>query len=720
MSEQVITAVKRFEEVITAWPGRPYPLGATYDGIGVNFALFAEHAESVILCLFDDKGTERRIKVNERTHNSWHIYLPGIKPGQLYGYRVNGIFNPSEGYRFNSNKLLIDPYTFSINGTINWSDALFSYEINNAEEDASFSISDSSHNIPKGMVIDKIFDWQGDTRLNIPLHKMVIYELHVKGFTQLDKQIPKSFRGTYSGIAHQKTISYFKKLGINAVELMPTHHFVDDRHLIDKGLRNYWGYNSIGFFAPDIRYAVKKGDQVSEFKQMVKTLHKAGIEVILDVVYNHTAEGNHMGPTLSFRGIDNPAYYRLLEENKRYYKDYTGTGNTLNTVHPTVLRLIMDSLRYWVEEMHVDGFRFDLATALAREFHDVDKWGSFFDVLHQDPVLSQVKLIAEPWDVGENGFHVGNFPAEWMEWNAKYRDCMREFWKGDDATLPEFANRFTGSSDLYLDNWRTPVASINFITAHDGFTLLDLVSYNDKHNEANGDNNTDGENNNRSCNYGVEGPTDNEEINKLRRKQIRNFLATLFLSQGVPMLVAGDELGRTQSGNNNAYCQDNEISWVNWDNKDDELIEFTSGLINFRLAHPAFCRNKWFQHKSIKGIKDIEWFIPDGSVMSEQHWNESMAKSLGIFLSGENLNLKDESGEKITDDTFYIIFSSSEVPVEFTIPDRRWGESWYKILDTSDGFFKEDSSDFRLNPGDKLEVDGRSAVLLINRINREV
>lgn len=719
MNDEVTKAIKISEEVITAWPGHPYPLGATYDGLGVNFSLFAEHAASVELCLFDDDGTEKRIKVSERTHNSWHVYLPGVKPGQLYGYRVDGVFDPREGQRFNSNKLLIDPYAFSINGTINWSDALFSYEINHPEADLSFSKSDSAPFIPKGMVIDKVFDWQGDSRLNIPLHKTIIYELHVKGFTQLAKHIPRSLRGKYAGLVHPRILDYFRKLGVNAVELMPVHHFVADRHLVEKGLTNFWGYNSIGFFAPDIRYSSKSGDQVSEFKQMVKSLHRAGIEVILDVVYNHTAEGNHMGPTLSFRGIDNLSYYRLLEEDKRYYKDYTGTGNTLNTIHPTVLRLIMDSLRYWVTEMHVDGFRFDLATVLAREFHDVDKWGSFFDVLHQDPILSQVKLIAEPWDVGENGFHVGNFPAEWMEWNAKYRDCMREYWKGEIATLPEFANRFTGSSDLYLDNWRTPVASINFITAHDGFTLQDLVSYNEKHNENNGDNNNDGENNNRSWNCGVEGPTDDEEINKLRKKQVRNFLTTLFLSQGVPMLVAGDELGRTQQGNNNAYCQDNEISWIDWERKDDALIDFTAGLINFRLAHPSFCRNKWFQNKTIKGIKDIEWFLPEGNIMSEEHWNETIAKSLGIFLSGEHLNLKDERGEKIIDDSFYIIFSSSEYPVLFTIPDKTWGESWYKILDTSEGFFEPESTDIKLLPGETFEVKDRSAVLLINRLKQE-
>jgi glycogen operon protein len=703
------------EEIITSLPGNPYPLGATYDGIGVNFALFTEQAKSVELCLFDSSGEEKRIPVSERTHNSWHVYLPGIKPGQLYGYRVHGIFDPNEGQRFNPNKLLVDPYSYSINGTINWNDALFAYEINHPDEDLSFSNSDSAPFIPKSIVIDKVFDWQGDSLLRIPLHKTVIYELHIKGFTRMSKHIPRVLRGTYAGLAHPKSLDYFKKLGINAVELMPVHHFVADRHLVEKGLTNYWGYNSIGFFAPDPRYASKKGEQVAEFKHMVRTLHKAGIEVILDVVYNHTAEGSHMGPTLSFRGIDNFSYYRLAEEDKRFYKDYTGTGNTFNTVHPTVLRLIMDSLRYWVTDMHVDGFRFDLATVLAREFHDVDKWGSFFDVLHQDPILSQVKLIAEPWDVGENGYHVGNFPAEWMEWNAKYRDCMREFWKGDDATLPEFGNRITGSSDLYQDNWRTPVASINFITAHDGFTLMDLVSYNEKHNEANQDNNNDGENYNRSWNCGVEGPTDIDKINSLRIRQVRNFLTTLFLSQGVPMLVAGDEMGRTQLGNNNAYCQDNEISWINWDKKDEALIDFTSRLINFRLSHPAFCRNKWFQSKSKKGIKDIEWFLPEGSVMSEERWQESFAQSLGIFLSGDHLDAKDERGEKITDDTFYIIFNSSDASVIFTLPDRQWGATWFKVLDTFFGYFDPENEYQRLIAGETIEVKERSVVMLINK-----
>ncbi|HEX2395309.1 MAG TPA: glycogen debranching protein GlgX, partial [Bacteroidales bacterium] len=497
-------------ENIPAWPGKPYPLGANYDGRGVNFSLFSENASGVDLCLFDKAGKETRIKIKECTHKNWHVYLPGVKPGQLYGYRVYGPYDPGNGHRFNPSKLLIDPYARAIDGVIKWNDALYGYKMKNPDNDMTFSKSDSAPFIPKSVVIDQTFDWRNDHLLYTPIEETVIYELHVKGFTQLSKNIPAELRGKYAGISHKESIKYFKSLGINAVELMPVHQFVVDRHLVDKGLTNFWGYNSIGFFAPDYRYATngRLGEQVIEFKEMVRTLHEAGIEVIMDVVYNHTAEGNQMGPTLCFRGVDNHSYYRLNEKDKRFYVDYTGTGNTMNTVHPTILRLIMDSLRYWVTEMHIDGFRFDLATVLAREFDDVDKWGSFFDILHQDPILSQVKLIAEPWDVGENGFHVGNFPAGWLEWNAKYRDCMRDFWKGENEMLAEFANRFTGSSDLYLNNWRTPTASINFITAHDGFTLRDLVSYNEKHNEANGEDNRDGENNNRSFNYGVEGPTD--------------------------------------------------------------------------------------------------------------------------------------------------------------------------------------------------------------------
>ncbi|TCO08831.1 glycogen debranching protein GlgX [Natronoflexus pectinivorans] len=700
---------------IQIWPGKPYPLGATYDGEGVNFALFADHAHGVELSLFDAADKEIRIKVVERTHNHWHVYLPGIKPGQRYGFRIHGNYEPKAGHRFNPNKLLLDPYAKAIDGVINWNDALFGYEFGHKKKDLSFSIADSAPYIPKSIVIDDDFNWENDRSPKIPLHETIIYEMHVKGFSKLSDKIPEKLRGTYAGVGHPESIRYFKELGINAVELLPVHQFVADRHLVEQGLTNYWGYNTIGFFAPDARYSASgmKGEQVWEFKQMVKDLHAAGLEVILDVVYNHTGEGSHTGPTLSFRGIDNVSYYRLIEEKPRYYMDYTGTGNTLNTVHPNILRVIMDSLRYWVLEMHVDGFRFDLAPVLAREFDDVDKWGSFFDVLHQDPVLSQVKLIAEPWDLGEDGYHVGNFPAGWMEWNAQYRDCMRDFWKGENEMLPEFANRLTGSSDLYFDNWRTPTASINFITAHDGFTLLDLVSYNEKHNMANGENNNDGESHNRSWNCGVEGPTDDININNLRKLQVRNFLATLFLSQGVPMLVAGDELGRTQHGNNNAYCQDNELSWINWDKMDKDLLSFTSRLIHYRKKHPVFCRRQWFKYQPIKGkdVTDIEWFTPNGIEMSDEHWNSSYAKSLAVFLSGYGVRAKSKTGEKVVDDSFYLMFNSYHEPLTFNLPTEKWGDSWLKVMDTYDAFFDENGDGLSHKSGSEIVVQGRSVVL---------
>ena len=706
---------------LETWPGKPYPLGAKYDGKGVNFSLFAENAWGVELCLFDSEDNEtNRIRVVERTHNSWHVYLPGVKPGQLYGYRVHGPYEPDKGHRFNPNKLLIDPYAKALNGVGEWNNSLFGYEIGHIDEDISFSRSDSAPYVPKCVVIDDIFDWEGDTQLKIPLNKTVIYELHVKGFTRTLKAIPEKIRGKYAGLAHPETIKYLKYLGVNAVELMPVHHFINDRHLAENNLTNYWGYNSINFFAPHPEYSAsgwEGGMQVSEFKDMVKELHKAGIEVIIDVVYNHTGEGSCLGPTVSFRGIDNASYYRLVEEDKRYYMDYTGTGNTLNTVHPTILRLIMDSLRYWVTEMHVDGFRFDLATALAREFSDVDKWGSFFDVLHQDPVLSQVKLIAEPWDIGENGYHVGNFPAGWLEWNGRYRDSIREFWRGEDEMLPEFANRITGSSDLYFDDWRRPVASINFITAHDGFTLRDLVSYNQKHNQANKEDNKDGEDHNRSWNCGTEGETEDHGITDLRKKQVRNFLATLFLSQGIPMLAAGDEMWRTQKGNNNAYCQDNGISWLDWDNKDDKMIEFVSSLIKLRLEHPVFCRTKWFSSETLKGkgIKDIEWFLPEGNPMSGEHWNTTFAKSLGVFLCGEGILSRDARGNTITDDSFYIMFNAHHDTVVFKLPGKEYGNHWETVINTSEGFLKEDERK-RLDAGEEIYVDGRSMMLLMERL----
>src|SRR5829696_3821110 len=567
---------KKSKIEIATYPGEPFPLGATWDGVGVNFALYAENATGVELCLFNSTNTEKElhcVRLVERSNHVWHVYIPDLKPGQLYGYRVYGPYEPQNGHRFNPNKLLIDPYAKAISGTINWDDSLFGYEMGHPEEDQSYSDLDSAPYVPKSVVIDPRFDWEGDKLPRIPYHRSIIYETHVKGFTKLHPLIPEEIRGTYAAIGHPVTIQYLKELGITAIELMPVHHFVQDKFLTDKGLSNYWGYNTIGFFAPDVRYVSggTRGEQVFEFKNMVKELHNAGIEVILDVVYNHTAEGNHLGPTLSFRGIDNLSYYRLTDD-KRFYMDYTGTGNTLNAMMPTVLRLIMDSLRYWVLEMHVDGFRFDLAAALARELHQVDRLGSFFDIIHQDPVISQVILIAEPWDIGEGGYQVGNFPPGWAEWNGKYRDCMRDYWRGAESMLGDFALRFTGSPDLYEENNRQPIASINFITAHDGFTLNDLVSYNEKHNEENGENSNDGESHNRSWNCGAEGVTDDVEILQMRERQKRNFLTTLFLSQGVPMIVAGDELGRTQNGNNNAYCQDNEISWLHWDKIDEEFL----------------------------------------------------------------------------------------------------------------------------------------------------
>jgi glycogen operon protein len=706
-------------KALKAWPGNPYPLGATYDGEGVNFALFSENATEVTLCLFDhkeDKVEKYCVQFTERTHHSWHAYIPGLKPGQLYGYRVHGPYEPALGHRFNPNKLLIDPYARAICGTIDWHPSLYGYQFEDEKADLSFNETDSSPYIPKSVVVDLDYDWEGDKQLKIPFHKSIIYELHVKGFTQLHPEIPPEIRGKYTALAHPVVIEYLLSLGINAVELMPVHHFVSDQHLIDKGLTNYWGYNSIGFFAPDIRYATSTNgfDHVNEFKNMVKVLHKAGIEVILDVVYNHTGEGNHMGPTLSFRGVDNASYYRLAEGDLRYYLDYTGTGNTLNTVQPAILRLLMDSLRYWAQEMHVDGFRFDLASALAREFHDVDKLGSFFDVLHQDPLLSQMKLIAEPWDIGEGGYQVGEFPTGWAEWNGKYRDCIRDFWRGEDHTLPEFANRITGSSDLYFDNWRNPMASINFITAHDGFTLHDLVSYNEKHNEANGENNQDGENHNRSWNCGVEGPTDDPQILKLRKKQVRNFLTTLFISQGVPMLLAGDEMGRTQHGNNNAYCQDNEISWVDWKNIDEDLLKFTRQLIRLNRNHPTFCRRKWFQGIPIKrkDVTDIAWFLPEGNEMSDEHWAETFAKSLGVLLHGEGIHSRDNKGNKILDDSFYLMFNGHYEPVDFKLPEEKWGSMWEKILDTSeeDGFIEKEGTKFKA--GEVVKVDSRSIFIL--------
>lgn len=675
---------------VRVWPGEPYPLGATWDGRGVNFAIFTDSASaSVELCLFDADGKveTERIMLTEYSNETWHAYLPDIKPGQLYGYRVSGPFVPAMGQRFNPAKLLLDPYARAIDGAFMWDDALFGYVIGNDKHDLSRDERDSAPFMPKCVVIDSSFDWKGDAPLNIPFHESIIYELHVKGFTQLNPKVPAELRGKYAGLCQPAVIDYLRSLGITAVELMPVHQFVKDRHLIDKGLTNYWGYNSIGFFAPESAYASSgtRGQQVNEFKEMVRTLHQAGIEVILDVVYNHTGEGNHLGPTLCFRGIDNGSYYRLTRKNPRYYMDYTGTGNTLNMVCPAVLQMIMDSLRYWVQEMHVDGFRFDLAAALARELHEVDRLGSFFDIIRQDPVVSQVKLIAEPWDLGEGGYQVGRFPVHWAEWNDKFRDTVRDYWRGSDSKLPEFAIRFTGSSDLYCTSGRRPTASINFITVHDGFTLRDLVSYNEKHNEPNLEDNRDGENNNRSWNCGEEGPSLDPDVLALRSRQQRNFLATLLLSQGVPMILAGDESGRTQQGNSNTYCQDNEINWHVWKNSDENLLEFTRWLIAFRKQHPVFRQRRWFEGRPVRGgeARDIGWFTPDGKEMTEKDWQLGYARSMQVYLNGGAIRTPDEEGRRIEDNSFLLLFNGAEEQIVFVFPPREWGMRWNVVLDTT-------------------------------------
>jgi isoamylase len=677
------------------WPGQPYPLGATWDGAGVNFALFSEHGAAVELCLFDSEDAEResrRIQLTERTDQVWHAYLPEARPGQLYGYRVHGPYEPQAGHRFNPHKLLIDPYAKAVAGNVRWDDSVFGYKIGDERADLSFDERDSAPFVPKCVVIDPAFSWGSDTRPRTPWHKTLIYELHVKGFTRLHPEVPEELRGTYAGLAHPAAVEYLHSLGVTAVELMPVHQFVSEKFIQDRGLTNYWGYNSIGFFAPDVRYSSSgvMGQQVSEFKTMVKTLHREGIEVVLDVVYNHTGEGSQLGPTLAFRGIDNAAYYRLMPHQPGYYMDFTGCGNTLNMVHPRTLQLIMDSLRYWVLEMHVDGFRFDLASALARELHDVDRLGSFFDIIHQDPVLSQVKLIAEPWDLGEGGYQVGNFPVLWAEWNGVYRDNVRSFWRGDPGQLDDLAFRLTGSSDLYERSGRRPYASINFVTAHDGFTMRDLVSYNEKHNEANMEGSRDGHDHNISWNCGVEGPTDDPEVNAMRARQQRNFLATLLLSQGVPMLVAGDEMGHTQEGNNNAWCQDNEISWLNWDldEQSRDLLEFTRQLIRLFHQHPVLRRRKFFHGRQIRGaeIKDISWFRPDGQEMTEDDWRNDAAHALAVRLAGDAIDEVDERGCRVTDDTLLLLLNAHHRAVSFVLPAHRRSVNWEQLLDTRESF----------------------------------
>ena len=683
----------------------------------MNFAIFSEHAAKVELCLFDETGRREihRIHLREQTDQVWHCYLPEARPGLLYGYRLFGPYEPAKGLRYNPHKLLLDPYAKQIQNDIKWSDSHFSYRIGHRNQDLSFDRRDSAPGMLKAAVIDPAFTWGTDRPPRIPWHESVIYEVHVKGFTIRHPEVPPALRGTYAGLATAPVIDYLKRLGVTAVELLPVHSFVDDRHLVAKGLRNYWGYNSIGYFAPERRYSAT--GSVNEFKTMVKTLHSAGMEVILDVVYNHTAEGNQLGPTLSFRGIDNPVYYRLIADQPRYYMDYTGTGNTLNMRHPRVLQLIMDSLRYWVLEMHVDGFRFDLAATLARELHEVDRLGAFLDIIHQDPVLSQVKLIAEPWDLGEGGYQVGKFPVGWAEWNDRYRDAVRAYWKGDGGLIGELAYRITGSSDLYARSGRQPYASINFVTAHDGFTLNDLVSYNQKHNEANGEENRDGTDNNRSWNCGVEGPSDDPEVKMLRARQKRNFLATLLLSQGVPMLLAGDAIGHSQGGNNNAYCQDNEISWISWNSspENEELLNFTRRIIALRKNHPVFRRRNFFQGRAIKGadIKDILWLRPDGKEMTDDEWKQDSARSLGVLLSGQGLQEQDERGHPISDDTFLLLMNAHHEPISFHLPVPTSGAGWILVVDTS--CQTSDRPDIQYVNSEPYPLQARSLVVLVER-----
>jgi isoamylase len=698
------------------WPGTSYPLGATYDGAGTNFALYSYVADQVDLCLFDDDGTETRLPLREVDGFVWHAYLPSVGPGQRYGYRVHGPYEPAAGNRCDASKLLLDPYAKAVDGSIDWDPAVFSYSFDDAGERND---TDSAPHVPRSVVVNPYFDWRGDRPPRTQYHETVIYEAHVRGLTMLHPGVPQAQRGTYAGLAHPAVIEHLQGLGVTAVELMPVHQFVTDSLLPERGLTNYWGYNTIGFFAPHNAYSSSgtRGEQVPEFKSMVHELHAAGIEVILDVVYNHTAEGNHLGPTLSFRGIDNAAYYRLADDHPEYYFDTTGTGNTLLMRHPHVLQLIMDSLRYWVTEMHVDGFRFDLAAALARQFHEVDRLSAFFDLVQQDPVVSQVKLIAEPWDVGEGGYQVGNFPPLWSEWNGKYRDTIRDFWRGQSATLPEFASRITGSSDLYASDGRHPVASVNFVTAHDGFTMADLVSYNSKHNEANGEDGRDGTDDNRSWNCGTEGPSGDPGITALRERQVRNFLTTLFLSQGIPMLLAGDEMNRTQQGNNNAYCQDNELSWVHWPGVpgggDQALLEFTRQVIKLRREHPVFRRRQYFQGRSIRGgrdtLGDIAWFTPAGEEMTEDDWEPGFAMSLTVFLNGEAISEPDQRGERVRDDSFLLLFNASEQDLEFTVPAARYGQMWERVLDTSP---EEPGHAAAVKPGDPLTIRSRSIQVL--------
>jgi isoamylase len=702
-------------------PGKPYPLGSTANKKGTNFALFSEGATRVDVCFYDVRGRQTDcVSLRERTAFVWHGFVIGIKPGQLYSFRVDGPWDPENGHRFNYNKSLVDPYAKAISGRVNWRAPIFPYDLK-SRDPLKMDTRDSAAGVPKSVVIDDPFNWGNDRKPETPLPDSVIYETHVRGFSFRNPGIPEKLRGTFAGLAHESSIRYFKELGVTAVELLPIHHFIDEGHLVEKGLRDYWGYNTLGYFAPMARYSSSgnRGGQVREFKRMVKAFHAAGIEVILDVVYNHTCEGNHMGPMLSWKGVDNATYYRLMQDDPQHYMDYTGTGNSLNVRNPQVLKMIMDSLRYWVTHMHVDGFRFDLAATLARELHDVSKLSSFFDTIHQDPTLAEVKLIAEPWDVGEGGYQVGQFPVLWAEWNGKYRDTVRRFWKGDAGQLSDFAYRLTGSSDLYQFDGRKPYASINFITAHDGFTLCDLVSYNEKHNEANGDNNKDGSDYNDSWNMGVEGPTDDPAINALRERQMRNFLATLMLSQGVPMLSGGDEVARSQRGNNNCYCQDNELTWFDWnlDERRERLREFTCKLIKLRLAHPNLHRRKFFQDREVRKRgdgslvrveKDATWFSPDGNEVSDAAWSSEWSRAIALMLNGRTLQVTDENGAWLIDDSYLLLVNAADQGVEFTLPESPAGKQWCQILDTEN----VENPFVKTHLGEKIILGGRSLKLL--------
>ena len=706
-----------------SWPGSDHPLGATFDGAGTNIALFSSVADHVEVCMFDGAGVETKVPMTERDGDVWHAYLPGVQPGQRYGFRVHGPYAPQEGHRCNPNKLLLDPYARAIDGFVDWDESLFGHPWAdpNVRNDA-----DSAPHVPKAVVTNPFFDWQDDRAPRVSYADSVVYEAHVKGITALHPDVPFGLRGTYAGVSHPSMIEHYHKLGITAVELMPVHHFIQDHHLLERGLSNYWGYNTLGFFAPHNAYSASgaRGEQVLEFKSMVRDLHRAGLEVILDVVYNHTAEGSHLGPTLSFRGIDNAHYYRLVDDDRAHYYDTTGTGNSLLMRSPYVLQLILDSLRYWVSEMHVDGFRFDLAATLARQFHEVDRLSAFFDVVQSDPVVSRVKLIAEPWDLGEGGYQVGNFPSGWSEWNGSYRDVVRDFWRGEHATVPELASRLTGSSDLYAAAGRSPHASVNFVTAHDGFTLADLVSYNDRHNEANGEGGQDGESNNRSWNCGAEGPTDDFEIARLRSRQQRNLLTTLLLSQGVPMLLHGDELGRTQQGNNNGYCQDDEISWIDWKTADLGFMDFVSRVVALRRGAAVFRRRRFFQGGSVRGdsaTQDIIWLRTDGQPMDDADWADGAARTLGVFLNGDAIPEPGLRGERVRSDSFLLLLNAHSDDVDFTAPDPAPGSAWLIEVDTSElsGSVEVNPTSHdviataaRFEPGDTITVPGHGMLVL--------